>query len=301
MINKKIILLLLVFQICLIKVSFGLPSSLENIVGGIKQIPSMATTIPSFVKNTFLPHSMRKTSLLFFTPCLINKLSNKNSKYEAMNKYLNKLLSTDQKNEVAKITGNKASSSEIHFISDKVGININEKEIWNNQKNTIQKDPSNETNIKIYNKIKYVESLFTSFTLDDSNINMLQLDLDDNISFWKKFKMIACKTLTDYIFLPFPTILIGLSIMGKEENKTVGWSFMIPALVAIIKIAHYNLLKKIYQKQAHQPSEENKSEENNDLQFTLLSSRLKNPSTTSLLTIASVIFLLYSWKKSTAQ
>ncbi len=84
--------------------------------------------------------------------------------------------------------------------------------------------------------------------------------------------------------------------MGKEENKTVRWSFMIPVLVAIIKIAHYNLLKKIYKKNT-----KDINKEDNDLPFELLSSRWKNPSTTSLLTIASVIFLLYCSKKSTAQ
>ena len=126
---------------------------------------------------------------------------------------------------------------------------------------------------------------------------MLQLDLKDDISLWEKVKIIGYKTLTDYIFLPLPIIYIILSIMGKEEKKTIQLSFIIPVLIVIIKLAHYNLLKKIYQKNSGLIREEEK----NDLRFTLLSSRLKNPSTTSLLTIASIIFLFYFSKKSAAQ
>jgi hypothetical protein len=297
MINKKNILLLLALQISLIGESFGLSPFLENIVGGIKQIPSMARTIPQFVKNTLLPHSKRWESALFIVPYVINQLSNENSKYrakyEAMHEYLNKLLNTNEKNivELEKEKQGKQEKSSIQAF-DKTKTNTTEKEIWNHRKQTCKE-------ATIYKKIEYVESLFTPCTLNYYNIKTLELDLADNISFWEKVKIIAGKTFTDYTFLALPTILISLSIMGKEKRATIAWSLIIPTLVTSIKIADYYLLKKIYEKKANQASEDIKNE--NDLRFKLLSSCLKNPSTSSLLTIASVIFLFYVSKKSAAQ
>lgn len=292
MINKKNILLLLALQISLIGESFGLSPFLENIVGGIKQIPSMARTIPQFVKNTLLPHSKRWESALFIAPYVINQLSDENSKYRAMHEYLNKLLNTNEKNIVENEKQVKQEKSKIQSFCQ-TERNTTQKEIWNNRKQTFKE-------AKIYKKIEYVESLFTPCTLDYYNIKTLQLDLEDNISFWEKVKIIAGKTFTDYTFLALPTILISLSIMGKEKSATIAWSLIIPTLVTSIKIAHYNLLKNIYQKKLALMKEE-EEEKKNDLRYTLLSSCLKNPSTSSLLTIASVIFLFYVSKKSAAQ
>lgn len=272
MINKKTIILLLVFQICLIKVSSGLPTSLENIVGGIKKTPSSLA--------------------LLISPHIINKLLGEKSKYEEMNKYFKELLNVNEQDTVKEIEGKEEEKSTGAYFSCSEKTENTEKKNWNNLKQHIKQGKE----LTIYNKMKYVESCFTSFSLDYFNINMLQLNLKDDISFWEKLKIIASKTLTDYIFLPFPIILITLSIMDKKGRKTVALSFIIPLIVGIIKIAAYNLPNKIYQKRKFDIKKED-----NDQYFELLSSRWKNPSTTSLLTIASVIFLLCCSKKSAAQ
>jgi hypothetical protein len=285
MITKKTILLLLVFQICLIGESFGLNLSFENIVGRIKQIPSMATTIPPFLKNTLLPHSMRKTSLLFFIPSVINKFLDENSKYEAMEKYFDQLLSTNEKETGVQITSKRKYSEEDIQLEIK-NQNPTEQQNWNHRKQKMSNDP-NKANQMIWNKIKHTESLFSFYSVDYFNIKMSELWLNNNILLWKELAIIAGKNFTDYIFLALPIIFITLSILGELKGKTIAWSFIIPTVVAIIKIAHYHLVKNIYEKKTASKDDEVK----NDERFKLLSSPFKNPSTNSLLIIGSLIFL----------